>query len=280
MTVTVNDLVLSVRRQAGDWGAALMTLSASMDASTTTMSIVARPSVVDIDQFLECDLEEMEITDVSTDLTVTRGARGTTAATHASGALVIVKPRFSNLTVLNALVRAERVLAGYIPSKTVTGTATVASGTEEYAMPVGAEYVDMVELETSTDGLYRPFNRYVILDQYDPPRIRIPNGSAASGRTIRITTLGPYSEFAWGATITDIPVKYHNFLTEYACGVLIEGEEGIITGQTEQAHGVVPKPGVSQQVGRNMQAAAFAHLEAVKPMTRIIHRSDARVVRM
>jgi len=29
-----------------------------------------------------------------------------------------------------------------------------------------------------------------------------------------------------------------------------------------------------------MQAAAFAHLEAVKPMTRIVYRSDQRVMRM
>ena len=44
MTVTVNDLALSVRRQAGDWGAALMTLDTQMTAVATTMSWSAVPT--------------------------------------------------------------------------------------------------------------------------------------------------------------------------------------------------------------------------------------------
>lgn len=284
MTVTVNDLVLSVRRQAGDWGAALMVLSGQMAADATTVSVVSRPDVVDINQYVEVDLEEMEITDVvGLDLTVLRAAKGTTAVNHAGGNLAIIKPRFTNLSILAALVRAERVLAGYIPLKTITSTASIASGTEEYTMPTGTEYVDKVELETSTSGLYRTFNRYEILDQYDPPRIRIPNGAAATGKYLRVTTLGQYAEFLWLGTVSDIPMKYNNFLTEYACGMLIEDELTNISGQTEQAHGVAPTGThavYQQQIGRNMQAAAFAHLEAVKPMTRIVHRSDQRVVRM
>lgn len=284
MTVTVNDLILSVRRQAGDWGAALMRLDASMDTSTTTLSVaLPRPDVVDVNQYVEVELEEMEITDVSTDITVVRAAKGTTAATHASGDLAIVKPRFTNLTILSFLVRAERVLAGYIPAKVNTATATIVSGTEEYALPSGTEYLDKVELETSTSGLYRPFNRYTILDEYDPPKLRIPSGAAASGRTLRYTTLGQYQEFLWDASVDDIPLKYHNFLIEYACGLLLEDELAAVMGQTEQAHGVAPSGTnmvYQQQIARNMQANAFAHLEAVKPMTRIIHRQDQRVARM
>jgi hypothetical protein len=283
MTVTVNDLVLSVRRQAGDWGAALMTLDTQMAADATTLSVVSRPDVVDINQYVEVDTEEMEITDVTTNLTVARAAKGTTATIHESGVLAIVRPRFTNLRILAALVRSQRVLAGYIPDKTITTTTSIVSGTEEYAMPAGTEYIDKVELETSTSGLYRIFNRYEILDQYDPPRIRIPQGSAVTGKYLRLTTLGQYAEFLWGATISDIPLKYHNFLIEYACGMLIEDELTEISGQTEQAHGVSPTGThavYQQQIGRNMQAAAFAHLEAVKPMTRIIHRQDQRVVRM
>jgi len=278
MTVTVNDLVLSVRRQLGDWGAALMTLDTTMTDVATTLSPASRPSSVDINQSVEVELEEMEITDVAADLTVVRASRGTTAAAHLSGSLAIVRPRFSNLVILGALIRAERVLAGYVPAKAVTTTTTIVSGTEEYAMPAGAEYVDRVELDNGS-GNPRPFHFYEILDEFDPPRIRIPQGCAATGRALRLTTLGQYSEFLWGATVSDIPVKYHNFLTEYACGVLLEDEDSAITSQTVQAAGVEPKPGVNQQVGRNMQAGAFAHLEAVKPMTRIIHRSDQRVVR-
>jgi len=283
MTVTVNDLVLAVRRQAGDWGAALMALDTQMSAVATTMSVVSRPDVVDVNQYVEVDTEEMEITDVSTDITVVRAAKGTTATIHEVAALAIVKPRFTNLMIVAALVRAQRVLAGYIPHKTLTTTDTIVSGTEEYSLPSGAEYLDKVELETTTSGLYRPFYRYTIQDEYDPPKIRIPLGVAATGKGLRITTLGQYTEFAWGATVSDIPVKYHNFLTEYASGLLIEDELSTVTGQTEQAHGVAPTGTnmvYQQQIGRNMQAAAFAHLEAVKPMTRIVYRSDQRVMRM
>lgn len=281
MTVTVNDLVLTVRRKVGDWGAALVVLDDALTADTTdtTVSVVARPDTVSDGQYMECDTEMMEIAEVSTDFTVRRAAKGTTVAAHAIGDLAIVEPRFSNLGILAALVKSQRVLAGYIPYKTVTTTTTIAASTEEYSMPVGAEYVDKVELETSTTGLYRSCSTYEILDEYDPPKIRIPWGSAPTGRTLRLTTLGQYSEFLWDATVSDIPVKYHDFLTGYAAGVLIEEEEGHITDETEQSHGVKAKPGVNQQVGRNLQALAFAHLEAVKPMTRIIHRPDQRVYR-
>jgi hypothetical protein len=260
-----------------------MTLDTTMTADATTLSPASRPAVVDIDQYLECELEEMEITDITTaDLTVARAAKGTTAAQHLAGALAIVKPRFTNLRILEALVNAERALAGYVPAKTVTTTTTIAASTEEYAMPSGAEYIDKVEMETGTSGTYRVFNFYQILDEYDPPKIRIPLGCAVTGRSLRLTTLGQYAEFQWGATISDIPVKYHTFLIQWACGWLLENEDTENSGQTEQAHGVRPSGTnlvYQQQIGRNMQAGAFAHLEAVKPLTRIVYRQDQRVVR-
>jgi hypothetical protein len=283
MTVTVNDLVLTIRRQAGDWGAALMTLDTAMTDSTasTTLSVTSRPDVLRTGQYVEVELEMMEITDISTDLTVLRAAKGTTISAHFIGDLAIVQPRFSNLSILRALVKAERVLAGYIPKKTVTtgGTYVTSSTVEEFALPTGAEYLDNVQIEKATSGLYMPFYGYSIIDGADPPSIHIPRGVCSTGRNLRITTLGQYTEFLWDATVSDIPAKYNDFLCEYAAGVLLEQEDTHVTSETEQAHGVAPKPGVNQQVGRNMQASAFAHLEAVKPMTRIIHRPDQRIYR-
>jgi hypothetical protein len=282
MTVTVNDLALQVRRKAGDWGAALMTLDTQMAADATTMSVASRPDVVDIGQFVEVDVEEMEITDVSTNIIVTRAAKGTSATIHESGAMAIVRPRFTNLMIVEALVRAQRVLAGSVPAITVTTTHTVTTGTEEYALPTSAEYLDRVEIETSTSGLYRNLTQYEILDQYDPPRLRIPQGSTATGRTLRITSLSQYGTLSWGAEITDIPAKYHQFLTVYATGLLMEDELATITGQTEQAHGTKPvgtHQVYHQQVARNLQASAFAHLQAVRPLTRVVHRPDKRVLR-
>jgi hypothetical protein len=283
MTVTVNDLVIAVRRQAGDWGAALMALDTAMtdSSASTTLSVVDRPDVVRTGQYVEIELEMMEIADISTDLTVRRAAKGTTISAHFIGDLAIVEPRFSNAAILAALIKAERVLAGYIPNKTVTtgGTYVTSASAEEFALPAGTEYLDNVQLEKATAGLYAPFYGYLVIDGADPPSIRIPRGVCTSGRNLRITTLGQYTEFVWDGVVSDIAGKYHNFLTEYAAGVLLEQEDTHITAETEQAHGVAPKPGVSQQVGRNLQASAFAHLEAVKPMTRIIHRPDQRMYR-
>jgi hypothetical protein len=283
MTVTVNDLVLTVRRQAGDWGAALMCLDTAMTdvSSNTTLSVESRPDVLREGQYVEVELETMEITDISTDITVRRASKGTTITGHFIGDLAIVEPRFPNLTILRALIKAERVLAGYIPKKTVTtgGTYVTSSSVEDFALPTGAEYLDSVQLEKATSGLYGPFYGYTILDGADPPSIHIPRGVCATGKNLRLVTLGQYTEFVWDASVSDIPLKYHDFLCEYAAGVLLEQEDTHVTAETEQAHGVAPKPGVNQQVGRNMQASAFAHLEAVKPMTRIIHRPDQRMYR-
>jgi hypothetical protein len=280
MTVTVNDLILSVRRQAGDWGAALLSLKTAMtDVSTdVTLAVVARPDVLRTGQYVEIDTEMMEIYEIGTDLSVYRASKGTTIGSHFIGDLAIVEPRFPNAAILRSLIKAERVLAGYIPKKTVTegGTYVTSSSVEEFALPAGTEYLDNVMIEKSTAGLFQPFYGYILLDSYDPPYLRIPRGSCATGRDLRITTLGQYTEFAWDGSVTDIPTKYHDFLCEYAAGVLLEQEDTHITDETEQAHGVKPQPGVNQQVGRNLQASAFAHLEAVKPMTRIIHRPDQR----
>jgi hypothetical protein len=284
MTTTVNDLVLGVRRRTSDWGAALMTLTTQMSDTTTTMAVgTSRSNVVTEGRYVECDLEEMLIDSIGQDLTVVRAQKGTVAAIHEAGTMVLLIPRFSNLLILDALNRAVQVLAGYLPLRTVTTTIAITSGVEEYAMPSGAEQVELVEMESSTSDIYRPFAFYTILDQYDPPRIRIPLGSAMSGRSLRVTTMGQYADLQWGGTnVVDIAPKYLKFLIEYACGTLIEEELGRISGETEQAAGVAPRGTnmiYQQQLARNLMGSAFAHLDAVRPMTRVIHRSDKRVVR-
>lgn len=74
----------------GGWASSGTALDGTLDDSATEFD-VDDGSLLSIGDYIQIDLEQMLVTDVDTNtITVTRGYNGTTAATHASGAIVYV----------------------------------------------------------------------------------------------------------------------------------------------------------------------------------------------
>lgn len=281
MAVTANDLVRKVRSLSGDWGKLTTTLAAALTDATTTVTLTNMSDTLTEEWILEVGLERMRVVNVGADLTVERGAEGSTAAEHALGTLCILEPRFPNENLLDKLNLAARMLAVYEPLVAVSaeGDYVYDSTIEEYDAPTGAVSVIKVDMEKPTVGLYRPFYGYTVLDEYDPPVIRIPYQSNLAGKNFRVVYGSVYPELAWD-TDTTIPVKWHDFLVEYALGLALEDEEVENAALKVQTGNASFRPGYAQQVARTLQARALGHLEVLRPATRIIRRPDQRQYRL
>lgn len=280
MSVTANELVRKVRGMSGDWGKLTTTLSAALTDTDTSCTLANMADLLEEELLLEIDLEKVRITAVGQTLDIERGAQGTVAATHALGTFCILEPRFANQELLDALNAAVRRLAIYEPQVTVSsdGDYTYDATVEEYAAPLEAVSILKVDMEKATAGLYRPFYAYTILEEFDPPVVRIPVDWRLSGKKMRLVYGAPYPMLSWD-TQTTIPEKWHTFLTGYAMGVALENEEVGNSQQKVQTGNAGFRPGYAQQVARNLQGRALNDLEALRPATRIIRRPDQRQYR-
>jgi hypothetical protein len=279
MTVTANDLVRKVRSSCQDWGKLTTTLTTTIDATGTTVMLDNMSDNLEEEYNLTIDLEVMRIKTIGTTLEVERGSLGTIATAHTAGVMVILEPRFSNEPILSPLNVAARKLVAYEPLIQVSneGDFTYDSNTQEYSAPGGAISILKVDIEKGT-GLYRPFYGYSVLDEFDPPVIRIPQDSSLRGKRFRVIYGSSYPDLTWD-TPTTIPVKWHDFLCGYALGVVLENEDVANAALAQQTGTAGFRPGYAQQVGRNLQSRAFADLETLRPATRIIRRPDQRQYR-
>lgn len=139
MSVAVNTLADRVRRLAGDVPAQDVTTSLASNVATTVA--VATPNNFKAGQNIILDQETLYVSAVNgttsgSTLTVIRGWQGSTAATHASGAPVLINPQYSTQLVLDALNEGLRALWPYffkwVEDETLTTTADTQA---DYAMP-------------------------------------------------------------------------------------------------------------------------------------------------
>jgi hypothetical protein len=280
MSVTANDLVRRVRGQAGDWGKLTTALSTALTATDTQVTFQNMADVIEEELNFEVGLEMCRIAAVGQELDIERGANGTTPVPHEAGALAIVEPRFTNQELLDSLNAAMRKLAMLEPLILVSedGDYVYDPLVQDYPAPAGALLIFKVDMEKATAGLYRPFYSYTVLEEYDPPVIRIPNVGGISGKRFRIVYGGFYPELAWD-TETALPVKWHDFLISYANGVAVENEDIRNAQLKVQTGNANFRPGYAQQVGRNLQARAMSDLEQLRPATRVVRRPDQRQYR-
>lgn len=103
--LTVGDVVERVQNLVyGAHWPALDKLAEDLDASETDVSLTHATDVTRAGGWLSVDYEDMRVWSItSTTATVERGMRGSTAATHANGALVEVNPRFSKFRILEEI---------------------------------------------------------------------------------------------------------------------------------------------------------------------------------
>jgi hypothetical protein len=191
MSSTIGDLVDRVYREYLEPMEDIVSysfLTSGMDASTTTlpyegnMFSVEEEDALDAGAIIEVGQEIMyakELNNVSNEITVQRGARGTTATSHTAGAIVKIAPPFPRVNVFNAVkdqienlyptlyaveVQTISSATGYValtgdddsrivaPLKAVSQYTTLASGSETTVQfrGVGVELIDVPSSVTST----------------------------------------------------------------------------------------------------------------------------------
>ena len=194
MTTAASSLIEQVRGVVRDWGSTNTTLAAAISSTSATSATLTNVEDVSKGQFLLVDNEMLEVTEVYPGdpgtVTIVRGARGSTAATHSSGALVRIEPVWSNNEILRALNQALDSAFPAIYTLIDDTNTDVSAGTAEYTIPATCDQLARVELETSTSGIYEITRQW---SYQDADTIIIPNHRYFDNRTIRFIGYGKFS---------------------------------------------------------------------------------------
>jgi hypothetical protein len=218
MPTSVASLIEEIRDRIGDYGEGTTALSAAVSSTSTATFYFDDSGVLHAGDFLLIDNELVEVIDESGG-TVRRGARGSTAATHAAGAVVRVNPRVGNHTILAALNAAQAAAYPSLYKLVEDTTLTVATDQYVYDIPSSgtpAVYVmDMlirVEIESETnDGVYIPIRNWDLEDKYT---IRIYNiNSWSSGQSIKLVGIKQFDPMTLGGNLdSSFPDSDYNAL--------------------------------------------------------------------
>lgn len=204
--ITLQSLVNTTRRYLRDWPL-FERLGASM-ASTDSTITVADATLYGNRWSVDVDLESMLVTNATgTTLTVLRGIRGSTAASHAASSDILVQPNFSGVEIIDAINRG--IDAAYpLFYKTVLDTSiTATDSTYEYTIPnmpgtydTGATMqvprMMKLEIKQTSDLTYRELRRWQIRSAPDGSRIFKLRTAEPAGGTFRVTGIGPFPHLA------------------------------------------------------------------------------------
>src|SRR5690348_3710056 len=91
----------------------------------------------------------------STTLAVARGAQGTTAASHVSGATILVRPGFSDIQILDAINAGINATYPYFYKDDLDTSITTDGSSYEYTtVPAGIRMLSKVETRESGSPYY------------------------------------------------------------------------------------------------------------------------------
>jgi hypothetical protein len=226
-------LVERVRDLLDDYGDVTHTLAANVtDTSGTSLTLSGSDDVAAGD-YISVDFETMLVTAMSSGpaytCTVRRGQRGTTAATHSSGATVIVNPLYPGNRIFYCLNAALGKLTKVVKD---TSTLTVTEDTFAYAIPSTIDTLWRVEIENSDeDSEFYVIRNWELLDgsyfrifgNYDTDRNIACVGTA---KFTALTTSGNLD-----TSFPDDNQNAINFLVYEAAGQLLLQRQGKIAGR-------------------------------------------------
>lgn len=273
MATSADTLVKRVRRFVRDYPD-LDVLAASLSSNGTTISVADTSSLYHANrQVLEIGEELVYVTAIASGstLTVRRGVRGTTAATHASGATMLVNPRFFYQDVLDGLNSALDASWPLLYKPVVDGTLFTAQDTYEYVLPTIANgtfipYIEWIRLKEPGDLQFRHVTQWYLRRGPTAPAIcfkflPVPNSQIA------IKGVAPLTHLASASDTIDATVPYQaeDIFVYYA------GSWLALSGEAYRARtdtGVIDKreqatrPGTSLSVSNAMVARFQARLSA------------------
>ena len=243
MTTTVASLVDRVRDLLGDFeGDAATTLGAAI--SSTSATSIQTASIADIadGDWLLIDYELLRVTATAEGppitVTVRRGARGTTAATHDNAALVIVNPVYHGLQILNALNGALSRMHKLVVDES---TLTIVENQFDYTIPATLDRLFRVEIENSDEA--SEFNVIRAWDVTDDNELRI-YGTFPTGRNLKLVGTNKFTRMAIAGSLdTDFPDTNDaalSYLVYDAVGHLLL-ERNAVIGKRDSFVGITDK---------------------------------------
>lgn len=229
MATAASTLVARSRRFVGDWSTNdILTASCT---STATSITVADGTIYSVGWLLQLDQEALYITANGTGTTVPvlRGQRGTTGASHASGAAVMIRPNFLDIEYLDALNSGINATYPWLYHAINDTSITTSPTVYEYAVPndqsgFPIRYLYRISFLENSDLSYREMRDWEVV-RAGVPMIKFRRYLPAG--TLRIQGFSPIAPLA---SLTDtldplFPVNAEDLLTLYAAQFLLESGE-------------------------------------------------------
>lgn len=241
MPTSAATLTQRTRRFVGDFPE-YDSLTASVTSSGATLS-VADTTIYSTRWPLQIDTEAVLVKALTsgTVLTVLRGHAGTTAASHANSATVLIKPAFLDTEILDALNYALGNTFPYLYTPVLDTSLTTAVNTYEYTVPnlngVPIPYLSKVELKEPGDFAYRPVRGWEIR-RGATPKIQFRREQTA-GATIRVHGYGPFARLTTAGSLDSLfPLDCEDLLVTGAGEYLLSSGEArrvrVDTGVNDQ----------------------------------------------
>ena len=258
MATTAATLIQRTRRMLRDWPEIDVT-TASIASNGTTLT-VADSTLYFVNELLELDQEVMRVTALpsGTTLTVQRQMRGSTAASHSSGATILQSPAFYSVEILDALNDGLDACSPQIYRPVALEETGPDGTTYEWNLPtmsgisVAIPYLYEIEVKESGDPAFRKTDAWEVVRSENPfIKFRRP---PSSGATIRLRGYGPFTHFTAVTDTLDtyFPVNAANLPVLFAVSELLaSGEAGRVrvdTGTNDQRE-------QANRVGSSMSAA-------------------------
>jgi hypothetical protein len=237
-------------------------LTASCTNSATSITVASDATLrYGAGWLLEIDSEVMRIASVasSTSLTVQRGKRASTAASHASASTILVRPDFTQLQIIDALNAGLEAAFPLVYRKVVDETLSGSASVYEYEIPdmpghtgYVIPYISEIQLKDSSEDAFRTTRAWELV-RGDTPKIKFRR-SLDGGETVRLIGYGPLPRLtALGDTLHDqFPPHAEGALVEYAGAYLLgSGEAGRVRLDT----GAVDNREQANAVGSSLRAS-------------------------
>ena len=206
-------------------------LTASVASNATTLT-VADGTIYGGGWLVQIDTEALYVTTKGsgTSVTVRRGVRGTTAASHASGATVIIRPAWLDVEILDALNAGIDATFPLLYREVVDTSITTTSGTYEYTIPNLADgvtpipYISDIDFKENGDLAYR-YIRDFDIKRGSSPIIKFRR--YLSPGNLRIHGFGPLNQLS---SLTDtldtlFPAHAVSLLPQFAAQYLLQTGE-------------------------------------------------------
>lgn len=259
MPTSAATLIQRTRRFVRDWPE-WDSLAASCTSGATSVT-VADSAIYQENWVIQIDQEALLVKDKpnATTLTVRRGIMGTTAASHANSATVLVRPQFLDVEYLDALNAGLGAAFPYIYRRVVDESITTSGGAYEYVIPdmpgisgFKIPYISEVFLKEASDTAFRKTRSFHILRDESSPKIKFRRQQVADAK-VRIVGFGPYAALASGDSLgSQFPPYAEDILVWFSAQYLLaSGEAGRVRVDT----GAIDDREQANRVGSSMQAS-------------------------